>query len=109
MSKPSKQQIIELLENEYIQNGTVLSSQTGSGVSACNHAHAGTARIIADILVSAGLVEEPREPGWYWVRPNLLCRWMPAEYSDGWWKFDYPWVGDDPHEIGPRITPPEDA
>lgn len=71
-------------------------------------------------LVAAGLAEEQREPGWYWVKWHASGRWEPMEWghpdSGGHWRlgdstlaYGHP---DDPapqpYKVGRQMHPPED-
>ena len=74
---------------------------------------------IASILVRAGLAEEPREEGYYWVRWRERCNWQTALWRGDIWAMpirpDHCGSADawkhelgQPHVIGPRIHPPKE-
>lgn len=46
-------------------------------------------------------VNEPRGPGWYWVRVAPSCGWMPVEFKGDIWSLP---SKREPYEIGPRIA-----
>ena len=56
----------------------------------------------------AGIAEKPLEEGWYWVRTYADSHWHPIHYDSNKWRFG---VGHSqtPHEIGPRILPPDSS
>jgi len=72
-----------------------------------------TAEEAAEALVRAGLVEEPREEGWYWVKwesaYNPKTDWTVRQWTELGWadcrNFPTPTA---PSVIGPRIKEPEE-
>jgi hypothetical protein len=65
---------------------------------------------ISGCLVRAGLAEETREEGWYWVKWASWGGWAIWYFDGDSWK---PSLGSgqsdgDPHITGPRIHPPKE-
>ena len=67
---------------------------------------------VADALVRAGLAEEPREEGWYWVRwfTEPLSQWCVRHWNGIGWATNHGGRedGDSPSIVGPRILPPKE-
>lgn len=110
MSKPTKQQVVDALQGGSVQ--LFYDARGGAKV---------LVEEVADILVRAGLVEEPREVGEYWVKWLVSEKWKKAWFSGNVWHPENGYVASTgmawlqhslvlaPAVIGPRILPPEEA
>jgi hypothetical protein len=104
---PTKAQVVAALKSSKVICVTV----DGEEHKLPDPAVAAMAESVADALVRAGLVEEPREPGWYWVKEAEGCAWEAAGFDDGemWMYCGLKGATKSaPDIIGPRIHPPKE-
>lgn len=108
MTKPTKQQVIEAYAGKLKDDCTVFPAGTCTGYTG-----AAAREYLADILVRAGLAEEPRpklKPGNYWVKWRRDGAWEICELLDDgddglYWDGGGYW----PEVVNPNVlTPPQE-